>query len=110
MKEYIRTCEECQRNKGNTKKPMGLGHPLQIPARPGTHYSIDFLTRIPKSGIREYDAIMVVVDRYSRKLRAIPTWKRADAKLTAELFLNHVVFGSDGNGVPIEIVSDRDSK
>ena len=40
------------------------------------------------------------------------TWKKADAKLTAELFLNlnHVVWGPDGNGVPIEIVSDRDSK
>ena len=26
------------------------------------------------------------------------------------MFLNHVVWGPDGNGVPIEIVSDRDSK
>ena len=45
-----------------------------------------------------------------KKLRAIPTWKKADAKLTAELFLNHVCWGPDGNGVPIEIVSDRDVK
>ena len=72
---------------------MGLGHPLQIPSRPGTHYSIDFLTGIPKAGTKEHDAIMVVVDRYSKKLRAIPTWKKADAKLTAELFLNNVVWG-----------------
>ena len=110
VKEYIAECEGCQRNKGNTKTPMGLGHPLQIPSRPGTHYSIDFLTGIPKAGTKEHDAIMVVVDRYSKKLRAIPTWKKADAKLTAELFLNNVVWGPDGNGAPIEIVSDRDSK
>ena len=63
--------------------------------RPGTHYSIDFLTGLPTSGRQEHDAIMVIVDRFSKKVRAVPTWKKADAKITAELFLNHVVWGSD---------------
>ena len=110
VKAYISTCEPCQRNKSSTHKPMGKAMPLQQPMRPGTHYSIDFLTGFPRSRRQEHDAIMVVVDRYSKKLRAIPTWKKADAKLTAELFLNHVCWGPDGNGVPIEIVSDRDVK
>ena len=58
--------------------------------RPGTHYSIDFVTGFPISARQKHDALMVIVDRYSKMLRAIPTWKKADAKLTAELFLNHV--------------------
>ena len=28
----------------------------------------------------------------------------------AELFVNHVILGPDDNGVPLEIISDRDTK
>ena len=89
VREYIAGCDVCQRNKSDHRRPMGKGLPLQTPMRPGTHYSVDFLTGFPISGRQRHDAIMVVVDRYSKKLRAIPTWKKADAKLTAELFLIH---------------------
>ena len=52
----------------------------------------------------------MVVDRFSKKVRCLPTWKKSDGKIVAELFVNHVVLGSDGNGVPMEIIADRDTR
>ena len=62
------------------------------------------MTGLPKSGRQAFDALLVVVDRYSKKVRCLPTWKKADGKVVAELFINHVVLGADGNGVPLEVI------
>ena len=110
VEHCVATCEECQRFKLGRRKPQGHMMPLQIPLRPGTHYSIDFMTGLPKSGRQLYDAILVVVDRYSKKVRCLPTWKKADGKVVAELFVNNIILGPDGNGVPTEIISDRDTR
>jgi transposase InsO family protein len=59
------------------------------------------------SSRHEYTAIMVVVDRFSKRIWTIPTWDIANARLTAELFMKHIIYE---NGICIEIVSDRDSK
>ena len=44
---FVATCEECQRFKIGRRKPQGHMLPLQVPLRPGTHYSIDFMTGLP---------------------------------------------------------------
>ena len=41
VQRHIERCEVCQRNKGDHRRPMGKGLPLQTPMRPGTHYSKD---------------------------------------------------------------------
>ena len=110
VEEYISACPECQRFKVDRRRPQGHAVPTQIPLRPGTHYSLDFMSGLPKSGRQAFDAILVVVDRFSKKVRCLPTWKKASGKLVAELFVNHVVLGSDGQGVPLEIISDRDAR
>ena len=107
---YVKACPECQRFKIDRQRPQGKLVPTQTPMRPGTHYSIDFMTGLPKSGRQEHDAILVVVDRFSKKVRCLPTWKKASGKLVAELFINHVMLGPDGQGVPMEIISDRDAR
>ena len=105
--DYIRTCHACQRNKIDRQSPQGMLNSLQQPTRSGTHYSMDFVTHLPMSSRHEYTAIMVVVDRFSKRLWTIPTWDIANARLTAELFMKHIIYE---NGICIEIVSDRDSK
>ena len=92
------------------KRPQGRYTHTQTPLQPGTHYAVDFMTGLPKSGRQAFDAILVVVDRYSKKVKCLPTWKKASKKVVAELFVNHVVLGPDGNGVPLEIISDRDTR
>ena len=105
--DYIRTCHASQRNKIDRQSPQGMLNSLQQPTRSGTHYSMDFVTHLPMSSRHEYTAIMVVVDRFSKRLWTIPTWDIANARLTAELFMKHIIYE---NGICIEIVSDRDSK
>lgn len=67
---------------------------------------MDFITHLPctDSG---YDAVYVVVDRLSKLVHLIPTVGTATAADTARLFVDNIV---KAHGLPLNIVSDRDSK
>ena len=49
VENYVRTCEECQRNKASNQKPSGLLQPLAIPAQRWERVSMDFVTHLPKT-------------------------------------------------------------
>ena len=104
---YLAACTKCQQNKINRRAPQGLLQSLAVPRRPGTHYALDFVTHLPFSSREEYDALLVIVDRFSKRVWLIPTWGTATAEVTAMLFLKHIIYE---NGIALEIVSDRDSK
>jgi hypothetical protein len=109
IKEYITTCDACQRNKSSTQKPAGLLHPLPTPLMSGTHLSMDFIGPLPKSKIdgQEYNSIMTITDRFSGWVWAIPTFTELTAEGAANLFFNHVY---PYTSLPISIVSDRDTR
>jgi hypothetical protein len=50
---------------------------------------MDFLTKLPKT-VREYSAILVVVDKLSKMTHFIPTTNEADAVETAQLYFREV--------------------
>jgi len=54
-----------------------------------------------------FDAIMVVVDRFSKMAHFIPTKDEATAQETGRLFFSHIF---KHHGLPKDIVSDRDPK
>ncbi len=54
-----------------------------------------------------FDAIMVVVDRFSKMAHFIPTKDEATAQETGGLFFSHIF---KHHGLPKDIVSDRDPK
>ena len=60
IKNFIVTCEVCQRNKSNNLSPAGLLQPLPIPTQVWTNISMDFIGGLPKS--KGKDTILVVVD------------------------------------------------
>ena len=95
----------CSEIDAHRKKYQGLLQPLSRPLRPGTHYSVDFVTPLPKSGQKQHDCLFVIVDRYSKHTWLIPTHTTAGAKITAEQFITNVIYT---HGVATEIVSDRD--
>ena len=107
IKSFVGSCEECQSSKISRQAKGGLLVPLEIPATHGTHYGMDFLTDLPASGRDEHDTCFVVIDRFSKRIYLIPTWKNASAAVTAELFFLHVV---RHKGIPLALVGDRDSK
>ena len=104
--DYVRTCDSCQRTKVPSRKPYGLMVPLGIPKRRWSSISIDFITQLPPS-LKGNDSIMVVVDRLSKMMHAIPNKTTDNAEDCAKLFVDKIYCS---HGLPLEIISDRDTK
>jgi len=74
--------------------------------KPLDDVSMDFIVAFPRTQRRK-DAIMVVVDRFSKMARFMPCYKIDDASNIAEHYFKEVI---RVHGVPKTIVSYRDSK
>ncbi len=104
-KEYVKTCLVCQQNWTLNKKQASLLQPLPILEGPWESVSMDFMVSLPLS--KGFDAIMVVVDRFSKMAHFIPTKDEATAQETGKLFFSHIF---KHHGLPKDIVSDWDPK
>ena len=100
----ILRCATCQRVKSHFHQ--GLYTPLPVPLQPWEDVSIDFIVALPRTQ-RGKDAIMVVVDRFSKMAHFIPCHKTDDASHVADLYFKEII---RLHGVPKTIVSDRDFK
>ena len=105
LKDFVKSCALCQRARTLRGKTPGELQPLEIPEKRGLSYSMDFKTSLPLS--KGYTAIMIVVDRLTKRSRFIPTRDDATAEETARLFFDRVVCEC---GLPESIVCDRDPK
>jgi len=103
--QYTKTCLICQQDKVERAKIVGLLEPLPVPLRPWESVSMDFITHLSKVG--EHEAILVIIDRFSKYATFIATPKLCSAEMTAQLFFKHVV---KLWGIPASIVSDRDGR
>ncbi|MCI17765.1 Ty3/gypsy retrotransposon protein, partial [Trifolium medium] len=103
IRDFVRTCDICQRQKYEATTPGGLLQPLPIPNAVWEDISIDFITGLPKS--KGFEAILVVVDRLSKYSHFILLKHPYTAKSVAEIFVKEVV---RLHGIPNSIVSDRD--
>jgi RNase H-like domain found in reverse transcriptase/Reverse transcriptase (RNA-dependent DNA polymerase)/Integrase zinc binding domain/Retroviral aspartyl protease/Chromo (CHRromatin Organisation MOdifier) domain len=104
VKEYVKSCDTCQRTKNTTQKPFGLLQPLTPPTQKWTSITMDFITPLPKTA-RGNAGLFVVVDRLSKLIRIAATPATVDAPEVARLFHTHVY---RNHGLPLEIISDRD--
>jgi hypothetical protein len=101
VEEYVKTCLICQQNRTLNKKQVGLLQPLPILKGPWESVSMDFMVSLPPS--RGFDAIMVVVDRFSKMAHFIPTKDEATTQEMGRLFFTHVF---KHHGLPKDIVLD----
>ncbi|MBW0530893.1 hypothetical protein O181_070608 [Austropuccinia psidii MF-1] len=68
---------------------------------------MDWVTAFVPAGKENFNACLVVVDRYSKHVRCLPCHKDDTAMETALLFWNNIIATC---GVPKVTISDRDPK
>ena len=103
VEEYIRTCWNCMVNKSTTQKSYGLLKTIQSPPHRWHTISMDFI--MPLTTSAGYDAILTVVDKFTKYCVLIPTTINVNAVGVAQLLLNHVI---SHFAIPSVIISDRD--
>ncbi|GJY34283.1 putative reverse transcriptase domain-containing protein [Tanacetum coccineum] len=103
---YVRRCLTCLKVKAEHQRPSGLLHQLEIPKCKWERIAMDFVTKLPRTS-SGHDAIWVIMDRLTKSAHFLPM--REDYKMDrlARLYLNEIVAR---HGVPISIISNRDSR
>jgi hypothetical protein len=104
VKEYVDSCPECQSSKSRRHKPYGQLQPLPVPDGPWQDIAMDFITDLPKSGVDQFDAVLVIIDRFSKYVRYIACHKTTNAQSLARLVYTYWI---SQYGAPRSIVSDR---
>lgn len=104
--DYCKGCITCQTNKDGRVKPLGIPQPLELPDRRWGSISMDFVTHLPPTD-RGYDCITTFVDRFSKRVRLIPSKCSDTAEDVAKCFFDNIF---KIHGLPDSIVSDRDPK
>ncbi|QRW26675.1 Retrotransposable element Tf2 protein [Rhizoctonia solani] len=100
-KEWVECCPTCQANR-RAHAPVITLKPLEVPPYPFHTISYDFITGFPKSN--GHDAILVVIDSFSKFGHFIPTTKKVTSKGLADLFISQVW---KLHGLPVRTISDR---
>ncbi|TYK27740.1 reverse transcriptase [Cucumis melo var. makuwa] len=77
--QYTKTCLIRQKDKIEKAKVVGLLEPLPVPIRPWECVSMDFFTHLPK--VSNFEAILVIIDQFSKYATFIPTTKLCSAEL-----------------------------
>ena len=64
VRDFVRSCTTCQRNKTEALHPAGLLQPLPVPSQVWSDISMDFIEGLPK--VHGKSVILTVVDRFSK--------------------------------------------
>jgi hypothetical protein len=103
VREFVRGCPVCQRNKTEHLHPVGLLQPLPVLRQVWDDIAVDFIEGFPKVGGKS--VVLTVVDRFSKFAHFIPLSHPYLVATVAKAFFDNIV---RLHGMPCSIVSDRD--
>ncbi|GJT27236.1 reverse transcriptase domain-containing protein [Tanacetum coccineum] len=104
--EYVSKCLTCLKVKSEHQRPSGLLQQPEIPVWKWEGIAMDFVTKLPKTS-SGHDTIWVILDPLTKSAHFLPMRKDYKMERLAILYLNEIVAR---HGVPISIISDRDSR
>ena len=105
VERYIFSCDVCQAAKSRRVDTARVPRPLPVPDTKWHSVCIDWVSGLLPT-TRGHDAIMTVVDRFSKRGMFIPCRKDMTADDLIYVFLREVI---QLKGCPRQIVSDRDN-
>lgn len=105
VETFVKGCDKCNQNKVIRRKPQGMLKPTQIPGNPWEIISVDFIVELPLSQ-NGHDAILVVVDRFTKMAHFIPCTVKCTSMDLAKLYKQWVW---KLHGLPEQVISDRGS-
>ncbi|GJP82998.1 hypothetical protein CLOP_g13215, partial [Closterium sp. NIES-67] len=100
VQKFVTSCTTCQRMKSSKQKKAGLLQPLPVPKQPWQEVSLDFITELPTT-TSGHDAILVVIDKFSKMGHFIPTHTTARTEETAQLFVRYII---SQHGIPTTLI------
>ena len=109
VEDYCRECHVCQTSKPRRHARYGTLESLPIPERPWQEITMDFIVGLPsvvQEDGDEKDAILVVVDRYTKMNRFFVVSLEIKSQELAELLHREIELKY---GVPDGCISDRGS-
>ena len=104
--KHVEQCLICQQVKAEHQRPAGTLQPLNIPLWKWEDITMDFVVGLPRTK-EGYDAIWVIVDRLTKSAHFLPVHTTYTMDRYAEIYVKEIV---RLHGVPLSIVSDRDSR
>lgn len=90
---YVEECLTCRKVKVEHQRPHGKLQPLEIPIWKWDHITMDIITKLLKTP-RGFDAIWVIFDRLTKSVHFVVYVRKIVAR----------------HGIPVSIVSDRDTR
>ncbi|CAL8155924.1 unnamed protein product [Prunus armeniaca] len=106
IEKFVARCLTCQQVKAEHQKPSGSLQPLPVAEWKWDHITMDFVTGLPRSP-KGRDAIWVIVDRLTKSAHFLPVKTTEYTENLGKLYVREIV---RLHGIPVSIVSDRDSK
>ncbi|KAD4585746.1 hypothetical protein E3N88_23347 [Mikania micrantha] len=88
------------------QKPSGLLEQPEIPLWKWEQTAMDFITKLPRTSSGQ-DTIWVIIDRLTKSAHFLPMRETFTMDKLARLYINEIVVR---HGVPLSIISDRDSR
>nr|GFA04357.1 putative reverse transcriptase domain-containing protein [Tanacetum cinerariifolium] len=102
---FVSKCLTCAKVKAEHQKPSGLLQQPEILEWKWEKITLDFVLGLPRTP-SGYDSIWVIVDRLTKYAHFLPMKKTDSIEKLAQLYLKEIVCR---HGVPVSIISDRDS-
>ncbi|MBW0461026.1 hypothetical protein O181_000741 [Austropuccinia psidii MF-1] len=104
LSEYINTRERCQKANRKHGENDGLLQHIEEPKNPWETINLDWVTGLVPGGKENFNACLIIVDRFRNSVRCLPCHKEDTAMDTRLLFWNNIISTC---GVLKIIISDR---
>ncbi|GKC84875.1 putative nucleotidyltransferase, ribonuclease H [Tanacetum coccineum] len=102
---YVSKCLTCAKVKAEHQRPSGLLVQPDIPEWKCEKITMDFITKLPKTATR-LDSIWFIVDRLTKSAHFLPMRETDSTEKLTRLYMKEIVAR---HGIPVSIISDRDS-